>query len=130
MKRIRKIFCLYIIIALTGIFFTSATEDAKMKETALFKADTAKREIISLVSLTDRLSIRYISVTTDEPTYWPDEDVFLKVLLPAHPNVEVEMTLTKKDATPQKIGTAKLSGAGMLVSKIASGKVRKLEPGE
>jgi hypothetical protein len=130
MKRIRKIFCLFIIIAFTGLFFVSATEDSKMKETALFKADTDKREIISLVNITDRLSLRYISVTTDEPTYWPDEDVFLKVLLPAHPNIEVEITLTKKDATPQKIGTVKLSGAGMLVRKIANGKERKLEPGE
>ncbi len=130
MKKVTRILLLFAALAVVSLFLINATEDQNMKETAFFKADLKKREIVSLVNVTDRLSLRYISVTTDEQTYWPNEDVFLKVLLPAHPGVEIEVTLSKKDATPQKLGKFTLSDAGMLVRKIASGKEKRLEPGE
>jgi len=129
MKR-KSVFILLIAVIIGLVLLTlAATEDKTMKETALFKVDLQKKEILSLSDATSNLSLKLISVTTDEPVYWPDEDVFLKVLLPSHPKAEVKITVAKKDATPNVLGSFPLNDAGMLVKTIASGKKKRLEPG-
>jgi hypothetical protein len=130
MKKFPKIISFFLLMTFSVAFLVNSTEDKKMKETALFKVDIKKREIVSLAGIAGNLALKYISVTTDEPTYWPDEDVYLKVLLPAHPRAQVEVTLQKKDATPLKLGKFQLNAAGILVQMVASGKAKKLEPGE
>lgn len=130
---------LFALIVMTAVFFAagSAKEEKKVKEQpkekdmAIFHINTEKKEIVSPVkNIKDYLKFKYYSVTTDQPIYWPNEDVFLKALLPAGPNREVEVSVQKKDATPNKLGKFKLNPAGMLVQSIMSGKVRKMEPGE
>lgn len=128
------------LLAVLGISTGIAKEDKSVKankpkkntrETAFFAVDLDKKEITGLTkTVRETLKFKFYSVTTDQPIYWPSEDVFLKVLLPASPDRDVEITLTRKDSAPRKIGKFKLNAGGMLVETILSGQKKKLEPGE
>ena len=109
----------------------SAKTDDSIKDTAIFKVDKQKNEIVSLASnVKDYLKLKFVSVTTDQPIYWPNEDVFLKVLMPAEGVQKLSISLQKKDATPIQINNLSLNEGGILVHKILSGKNKKLEAGE
>ncbi|MEK6795186.1 MAG: hypothetical protein AABZ39_10435, partial [Spirochaetota bacterium] len=107
----------------------TAKKGDPMKETALFKVDIEKKKIIDAVKV-DVLGLKFISVTSDQPLYWPNEEVFLKVLMPLAAGKEIDVTLQKKDASPRKIGTFTLNAGGVFVSSIMSGKVKRIEGGE
>ena len=120
-------------------FTTGSAKDAdktkkdpvREKDMAIFHVNVEKNRIDGPVkNLKDYLKFKYYSVTTDQPIYWPNEDVFLKVLMPASPGREVEITVRKKDAAPEKTVKVKLNAAGMLVQTLLSGKNKRLEPGE
>jgi len=102
-----------------------------IKDTAIFKVDSSKNEIVSLgTNIKDYLKLKFISVTTDQPIYWPNEDVYLKVLMPAEGAQKLSISLAKKDATPIQTDNLSLNEGGILVHKILSGKTKKLEQGE
>ena len=102
-----------------------------MKETSIFKVDLKNKQIISPAKdVKNYLSLQYLSVTTDQPIYWPDEDVFLKIAFPLYPKEEIMINLQKKDAAPNDIGKFDLNEAGLLVKKIFSGKEKRIEAGE
>jgi hypothetical protein len=101
------------------------------KETGIFKVDMKNKTIISPAgNVNSYLKLQYISVTTDQPVYWPDEDVFLQIAFPLYPNEEIAINLQKKDASPNDIGKFELNESGLLVKKILSGKDKKIEAGE
>ena len=112
----------------------SAKEDKKenpMKDTAIFKIDNDKKEVISLIdNIKNYLKFKFVSVTTDQPMYWPNEDVFLKVLMPAEGSQKLSISIQKKDSTPVIIDNLSLNEGGILVHKILSGKDKKIEAGE
>lgn len=102
-----------------------------IRESALFKINITGKEILSSSeNVKDYLRLRFLSVTTDQPVYWPDEEVFLKVLMPLHPGEHLAVTLKKKDAAPFKPFDCSTNDGGILVHKIMSGKNKKLQPGE
>ncbi|MCX6088924.1 MAG: hypothetical protein NTX88_00825 [Candidatus Atribacteria bacterium] len=123
-----------LILVLIILLFTGSTVFAKQKvpsETALFQIDPVKHKIIALKdNIVPSLVLNYISVTTDQPLYWPDEEVFLKVICPVRPLQKIAITLQKKDATPRNVGSLSLNEAGILVEKILDGKEKRIEAGE
>jgi len=102
-----------------------------VKKTALFEYDTEKKEIIKMAEVyKDFLRLKFVAVTVDQPTYWPNEDVFLKIVMPLEPSAKIRITLRKKDAAPRELGEFKLNDGGVLVEKIMSGEKEKLQVGE
>jgi len=137
MHSIRKIFFVIIVITILsslGYILTAKAEkktNNDIKDTAIFTIDQKKNEIISLSkNVKDYMKLKFISVTTDQPIYWPNEEIFLKVLMPLNPSEKVSITLQKKDATPKDLGKFTLNDAGILVQTILSGKNKKIEVGE
>lgn len=103
----------------------------EVKDTALFQINPAQQTIVApRQDLAKYLRANYLSLTTDQPSYWPNEEVFAKLLVPTHANEKVRLKLHKKDATPRDLGPFTLNPAGLLVEKVLSGKEKKLEPGE
>lgn len=99
---------LMIVILFIGYLFTCQLALAKQdsqQETALFKINQETHEIISLKEdIVSSLTMKFISVTTDQPLYWPNEEVFLKVVCPIRPSSKVNVSLQKKDSTPHELG--------------------------
>jgi hypothetical protein len=109
----------------------SAKNAADLKQTALFEYDNQKKEVISLLDgAKNYFKIKFLSLTTDQPVYWPDEDVNLKAVFPFCAGREVILRIQKKGATPVDAGKFKLNEAGILVHTVMSGKQKKLEAGE
>ena len=123
-----------IIGVIIGNFFIGGLVSAKQdsqQETALFLIDQKNHQIISLKEdIAASLVMKFISVTTDQPLYWPNEDVYLKVVCPIRPSSQLTLTLQKKDSTPRDLGSFSLNEAGILITTILSGKEKKLEAGE
>lgn len=100
-------------------------------ETALFKYDGEKREITPLVDkIKGYMPLNFVSVTTDQPIYWPNENINLKVIAPLRPNCEFKLTLQKKNSGESELGKFKLNEAGFFTNGILSGAEKKLEIGE
>lgn len=132
-KSMRRILFSVSALSLIFVLFSSAKKEAETdkKETALFNVNLKDKKVEApSKSIRDNLRFKFISVTTDQPVYWPNEDVFLKALFPASPSKEIQISLQKKDASPRNLGKFKLNSAGMLVETVMSGKTKKLEPGE
>ena len=94
-----KCFIKFIIVILFLFIYYNifAKINNNIKETALFKVDFDKKVVLGPASkVFDYLSLKLISVTTDQLIYWPDEEVFLKVIIPSRPNSEIKIILTKK----------------------------------
>ena len=100
-------------------------------KTEIFKFNPKIKKIeYSSDKVLDFLNMKFISVTTDQPEYWPDEDVYLKIIMPMAPSREVKITFQKKDSISKELGKFKLDDGGILVQKIMSGTESRLEPGE
>ena len=107
-------------------------EDPKdMKEYAFFKVNEKDKEILDIkTDIANNFKLNFFSVTVDQPIYWPNEDVYLKIVAPNFKDSQVTVSVQKKDATPNELGSFKLNEAGIFVKTIMSGAKSKLEIGE
>jgi len=119
-----------LLLVIMMVKISSGQKNDEIKETGMFQYDAGKKLITIKPNVKNLAKLHFISVTTDQPIYWPQEEVFLKVLLPVNPSSEVEITVQRKDATPLLTKKIKLNDGGVLVEKIMSGKDKKLEAGE
>ncbi|MEW6515898.1 MAG: hypothetical protein AB1439_03185 [candidate division FCPU426 bacterium] len=131
MKRWCFRWCLSVWVTFIGGGMAMAAAPADVKDTALFQINPVQHKIIApKQDLAKYLTVNYLSLTTDQPIYWPNEEVFAKAMLPTRPNTKVRLKLQKKDSTSRDLGVFTLDPAGLAVEKILSGKEKKLEPGE
>jgi hypothetical protein len=101
------------------------------KESALFRLDAAGRKIVGPAPRLDTLfKLQLVSVTVDQPQYWPNEKVFVKVLMPGRGNAAVNVSVQKRDANAITIGPKALDGQGVLVLDVLDGGKRRLQLGE
>ena len=101
-----------------------------MQESKFFRVDMDSHKA---VAASDRvaaaLRLDFTSVTVDQPQYWPNEKVYLKVIGLGRPSAEVTGKLAKRDGISQDI-KGKLDENGVFVSTILDGEAKKLELGE
>ncbi|HNW34124.1 MAG TPA: hypothetical protein PKM25_04280 [Candidatus Ozemobacteraceae bacterium] len=97
----------------------------------VLRADMGKKEILGLADgVAEKFRLQFVSVTVDQPTFWPNEDVHLKVAMPARPMEKIKATLSRKDAAPRDLGEFNLNDGGLLIETIMSGSKKPLEVGE
>jgi hypothetical protein len=117
---------------LLGYGFTSrAAKDAPGRDSRLFRIDAAKKKILGPAShVPNYLGLRLVSVSMDQPQYWPNEKVRVKVMMPGRPGTRITVAWNKRDATPQTSGPHELDAHGVGVVEIMDGGKRRLELGE
>lgn len=127
-----KKICLFFIIAAVLLNITAFYSFAEEpKPSMLFKLDSKENKIIAPAEkVTETLKLDLVSVTVDQPQYWPWEEVHLVVLMPGRPKQEIEISVEKRDASPKELGKFTLSEDGILVTTVLNGKKEKLELGE
>lgn len=118
-------------VAVFAFNYCTGAQEEDVNKSRFFKVDSQKKEITGPEEkIADSLKLNLVSVTVDQPQYWPWEDVNLKVLMPDRHNTDIEISVQKRDATPKELGKFTLTEDGILVKKIMSGKEEKLELGE
>ncbi|RCK79301.1 MAG: hypothetical protein OZSIB_0172 [Candidatus Ozemobacter sibiricus] len=124
--------CLMIVAVAAWFFPLWAAPGQTGGETqGIFQVDPEKSEILDLApGLADRFRLQFVSVTVDQPTFWPNEDVHLKVAMPARPMDKIKVTLARKNAAPRDLGEFRLNDGGLLLETIMSGAKKPLEVGE
>jgi len=119
--------------AVTGLALSVAAAQIGGGEESqgILRVDTGKKEILGLaVGVAERFRLQFVSVTVDQPTFWPNEDVHLKIAMPARPMEKIKATLSRKDAAPRDLGEFSLNDGGLLIETIMSGSKKPLEVGE
>lgn len=119
--------------ALVAALGSASSVDARkevVRDSRFFRVDVANQKILeTLPRMGGALRLNLVSVTTDQPQYWPHEKVFLKVLMPGAPGASIKGTLQKRDASGTPVeGT--LDGAGVGVFTVADGAQKRLQLGE
>ncbi len=101
-----------------------------VRESKFWKVDMDHSKVLGPVDrVKAALSLDLTSVTTDQPQYWPNEKVYLKVMALGRPSAEVSGKLAKRDGQSQDV-KGKLDASGVLVLEVLDGTARKLELGE
>ncbi|MCC6812390.1 MAG: hypothetical protein IT381_33525 [Deltaproteobacteria bacterium] len=108
----------------------SAKKVSGVKDTKFFNVDFDKLQVVkSAAQVATALALNLTSATTDQPQYWPNEKVFLKVIALGQGGTKMTAKLAKKDASSKDIPLT-LDAQGVAVLEIMSGEKQKLELGE
>ncbi|MBI5479592.1 MAG: hypothetical protein HY906_12080 [Deltaproteobacteria bacterium] len=118
--------------AVAGYGFSSlAAKDAPGRDSRLFRIDTAKKKILGPAShVPNYLGLRLVSVSMDQPQYWRNEKVRVKVMMPGRPGTKITVAWNKRDGTPRTSGPHELDAHGVAVVEIMDGGKQRLELGE
>jgi hypothetical protein len=109
----------------------AVVKEAPVRDSRLFRVDHKARKIVGAAShVPNYLGLRLISITTDQPQYWANEKVRVKVVMPGQPRAYVTLALQKRDATPREVGPRQLDENGVGVVEVMDGSARRLELGE
>ncbi|MBI5547289.1 MAG: hypothetical protein HY901_25690, partial [Deltaproteobacteria bacterium] len=101
-----------------------------LRDSKFFQVDlTAKRVLGPAPHVPGTLAMNLVSVTVDQPQYWPNEKVHLKVLMPGRPWAKLKASWQKRDANRQQQAGA-LDGQGVAVLLLMDGEKKRLELGE
>lgn len=101
-----------------------------VRESKFFKVNLDTHKVVGpsdRVSASLRLDLT--SVTTDQPQYWPNEKVYLRILALGRPGAPWSGKLTKRDSQARDL-TGTLDGQGVAVVEVADGGQAPLELGE
>lgn len=105
------------------------TDAPDLRDSRYFKLDKQHRVLGPAGHLPPVLALQLISVTMDQPQYWPDEVLRLRVVAPGRPSQKLAVQWSKRDATPHK-ASVELDEGGLAVLELANGKIERLELGE
>jgi len=107
-----------------------AAQNPDIRDSRFFKVDVKNRRVLGPTDqVPGALRLTFFSVTTDQPQYWPQEMVRLKVLLPTRPGTEFKATLQKRDAAAREL-VGKVDDGGVAVLELMDGSKSRLELGE
>jgi hypothetical protein len=115
--------------AVGGLVMLGAGEpDIRMSK--FFEVDVGARRVKGPAPhVPGTLQLNLVSVTVDQPQYWPNEKVHLKVVMPGRPGAKFTAALKKRDAN-QADQKGALDGQGVAVLVVMDGEQKKLEVGE
>src|SRR5690242_12599096 len=107
------------------LLFANETQSAKqqrgIKDSRFFKVDLDKRTVVEAAAQVEpALRLELISATTDQPQYWPNERVYLKVLALGAGPAKVVAKLQKRDAQAKTVELT-LDKEGVAVSEVMNG---------
>jgi hypothetical protein len=110
--------------------FAGPKKPIGIRESKFFKVDMDKNQVQGPIDrVKAALSLDLTSVTTDQPQYWPNEKVFLKVMALGRPQAEMSGKVQKRDGIAQDV-KGKLDEHGVLVMPVLDGEAKRLELGE
>ena len=120
-----RVVCVLLVLSSSFSAFADEPTDSR-----LFRVDTAGKKILGPAkNVPSWLGLRFASVAMDQPQYWPDETVRVKIAMPGRPKAHVVIAWQKRDATPTTL-ERDLDEAGVAVVELLDGKKKKLELGE
>jgi hypothetical protein len=101
-----------------------------VRTSKFFRVDLREKRILGTNDyIQPALRLDLVSTTTDQPQYWPNEKVFVKVLALHRPGQTLSGTWQKRDSAGHSF-EAKLNADGVAVVEILDGAKQKLELGE
>jgi len=109
---------------------TKAASGDELRNSRFFQVDTKALKVVGpapYVGTSLRLDL--VSVSVDQPQYWPKEKVNLKILMPGRPGATIVASWNRRDATAKE-EKAKLDDQGVAVVLLADGEKKPLEVGE
>lgn len=131
MKNVFRALSLALAVLALCFSMLDAKNNEPKKTDSIFRFDLSSNKIIGVnEQIIKSIDLKFFSITVDQPTYWPNEDVFLKIIMPQNSSKNVVIEVSKKASTPKKLGLFRLNESGLFVLKIMSGKNKKLELGE
>lgn len=105
-------------------------DESAVRPSRFFMVDMKDKKVVGpAAQVQGSLQLKLISVTTDQPQYWPPETVHLKVVIPGRPGGDVVASWRKRDANAQELN-GKLDDNGVAVLSIMDGSKARLELGE
>lgn len=115
------------VAVMTGRDGRSDSQD--QRDTRFFRLDKRQHVLGPSSHLPPLMVLQLLSVTMDQPQYWPDEKVRLRLVAPGRPGQKLAVQWAKRDATPVKL-TVQLNDSGLAVAELADGKLDRLQLGE
>ncbi|HEY3353381.1 MAG TPA: alpha-2-macroglobulin family protein [Polyangia bacterium] len=114
-----------------GLTTRAVVKEPPVRDSRLFRVDHKAHRIVGPATHVPRyLGLKLVSVTMDQPQYWANEKVRVKVVMPGQPKAHVTLAYQKRDAAPREVGPRQLDENGVAVVEIMDGAARRLELGE
>lgn len=107
----------------------ASTEAQNQRDSRYFRLDAQQRVLGPSSHLPGVMALQLVSATMDQPQYWPDEIVRLRVVAPGWSSQNLLVQWHKRDANPIK-AEAQLDDGGLAVVELANGKAARLQLGE
>ncbi len=116
------------LLLLGGLVMGSSGPDVRASR--FFEVDLTHHRVKGAApQVNGTLKLDLVSVSVDQPQYWPNEKVHLKILMPGRPGVKLTAALQKRDANRGEV-KVELDGQGAAVLVLLDGEQKKLELGE
>jgi hypothetical protein len=130
MRKLLLVSLCALVVAVGGSAPAAKKKPTGIRESKFFKVDMDHSKVVGPIDrVKAALSLDLTSVTTDQPQYWPNEKVYLKVMALGRPSAEVSGKLAKRDGISQDV-KGKLDENGLLVVEVLDGTTKRLELGE
>jgi len=130
MKKLLLVSLCTLAVAVGGFASAAKKRPTGIKESKFFQVDMDHSKVVGPIDrVKAALKLDLTSVTTDQPQYWPNEKVYLKVMALGRPTAEVSGKLAKRDGISQDV-KGKLDENGVLVLEVLNGEQKRLELGE
>lgn len=118
------------VLAVAGVAVAAPTAKELMRTSKFFKVDVGQKHIAGTNDyVTPALRLDLSALATDQPQYWPNEKVYVKVIALQRGGQTLEGTWQKRDAASNKF-EVKVNADGVAVVEIMDGSKKKLELGE
>ncbi|MBI5549374.1 MAG: hypothetical protein HY901_36270 [Deltaproteobacteria bacterium] len=132
MSRLRIVVVALLCAAALGGFAVSASHagQPEIRSSKFFQVDVTNKKIAGTAPyVPTTLQLNLVSVSVDQPQFWPNEAVHLKVVMPGRPGAKITGSLQKRDANKQDLKGV-LDAQGLAVLTVMDGAQKKLEVGE
>ena len=119
-----------LMVTLGGAAGGDAKKEDVIRDSRFFKVNITKKQIQGMTpQVAAALKLDLVGVAMDQPQYWPNEKVRVKLLFPGRPGAKVKGTVQKRDATSTDFA-ATLDAQGLAVVELLDGTKGRLQLGE
>jgi hypothetical protein len=115
--------------ALGGLAASNADQPV-VRQSRFFEVDVANKKVLGPAKhVPGALHLNLASITVDQPQFWPNEAVHLKVMMPGRANGKFKGTVQRRDSNKTDIGGS-LDAQGVAVLTVMDGSKDRLAVGE